>query len=409
MPDTLFDRCSVNTNLEDDTFVGIKIDGEGVKVHFPLGFHFEHDSENELRQDILMMIQVIGSTVGREESELKTESYKRNETSLPIQAYLYLIQDFFVRGYYKDTEIHYIQGRTGKIDWGRTIKTQKASIQDNEVFYLDTLVRKNQPKDNELITLIHKYCVYQSFRNIGWLFTSAVPEKPEIEFNRNLFKTVVLNKLSNTFNDRNRQLFINMIAIIDSLGDNNASSTFLYGTYRFEYVWEKLVDRVYGIKDKQAYFPKTEWHIKNKPIYDNSSLEPDSIMLFKGNVFILDAKYYKFGWTHHTGDLPQSASINKQITYGEYVAKQRSENGEQFSIYNAFIMPFDSNNEYWRGAKTSMVVNIGEAISRWKNNNNEFEKIQGILVDTKHLMKIVTEQDKSEIVALANAICEKFD
>ena len=33
-----------------------------------------------------------------------------------------------------------------------------------------------------------------------------------------------------------------------------------------------------------------------------------------------DAKYYKYGWTQLPKDLPSSSSINKQISYGEYIA-----------------------------------------------------------------------------------------
>lgn len=50
--------------------------------------------------------------------------------------------------------------------------------------YLNFVTRKNPVSENELITLIHEYCVYESFLKLGWLFTSSMPSKPRIRFNR---------------------------------------------------------------------------------------------------------------------------------------------------------------------------------------------------------------------------------
>lgn len=68
--------------------------------------------------------------------------------------------------------------------------------------------------ENELITLVHKYCVYQSFDKFGWLFTSYVPEKPRIGLTNKMMISVVMNKLQNTFTDQNKQLFKNMLATL---------------------------------------------------------------------------------------------------------------------------------------------------------------------------------------------------
>lgn len=170
--------------------------------------------------------------------------------------------------------------KSGKINRNRTIKTQKPYVEDNEIFYLDFVTKKNTVKENELITLIHEYCVSESFNKIGWLFTKAMPKKPRIKRKSRLFKMVIMDKLSTTFNDRNRRLFRNMLAIIESQGDDEAQRIYNYGTYRFEYVWERMIDKVFGIENKADYFPKTTWKI-NGSSYDNASLEPDTIMIYQ--------------------------------------------------------------------------------------------------------------------------------
>lgn len=405
---TIRDRCHVNTNYTDDAFVGIKFENGEISVHFPMGFHFDDESDDDLRKDILMLIQTIEKTIGHKESRLSNMSEVYTETAFPMRAYLNVIQDYYVRGYYKETEVQFKKAKQGKVDWNRTVKTQKAFVQENEAFYLDLMVRNSKVNDNELITLIHKFCVHESFDKAGWLFTSFRPEKPSIKFNKLLFRSILKEKIAETFNDRNRQLFFSMLAIINYQGSRAASDKFLYGTYRFEYVWEKLIDNVYGISEKQSYFPGTEWHIKGQTAYDSSSLEPDSIMLYREDIYILDAKYYKYGWTLNPWDLPASTSINKQITYGEYTAMKRDEASEKYKVYNAFLIPFDALSKYWKEKQCEEIINIGEALSKWKHNETEYERIQGILIDTKYLMKIVVREDQNEIMKLAEKIKENF-
>ena len=89
--------------------------------------------------------------------------------------------------------------------------------------------------------------MYESFEQMGWLFTRIMPEKPRIIKQDRIFRSVLKEKLANTYNDKNRILFRHMLAIIDFEGDRNSDKTYRYGTYRFEYVWEKMIDKVFGI------------------------------------------------------------------------------------------------------------------------------------------------------------------
>ena len=47
-----------------------------------------------------------------------------------------------------------------------------------------------------------------------------------------------------------------MLAIIDFEGDKDSDKNYRYGTYRFEYIWEKMIDKVFGIENKAELFPK---------------------------------------------------------------------------------------------------------------------------------------------------------
>lgn len=396
-------KCSVNSNREMDTFVGLRCDDGDISIHFPMGYHIS-DGDKELRQDIMLLFTTLAANTVRKESELPGRGADIHEVDFPLQSYLYIIRDFLVRGYYREQKVAHKVAKTGKINWNRTIKTQKAYVQNDEVFYLDFVVKRNSIKENELITLIHEYCVYESFEKIGWLFTSMMPRKPGIDKKEKLFRAVLKSRIFNTFNDRNRMLFRHMLAIIDFKGDRDSDKSYRYGTYRFEYVWEKMIDKVFGIKNKIDYFPKTSWYVNGNK-YDNHSLEPDTIMLYGNNVYILDAKYYKYGVTGMAWDLPGSTSVNKQITYGEYVAneqKLKRVHGNDMKVYNAFLMPYDSLKS--KSTDNPEMVKIGEAMSNWKNNSEEYQKIQGILIDVKTLMNINVRQEIKEIEKLAKLI-----
>lgn len=129
-------------------------------------------------------------------------------------------------------------------------------------------------------------------------------------------------------------------------------------------------------------------------------LEPDTVMLYNQKIYVLDAKYYRYGISGNPLHLPNSASINKQITYGEYIKKEFNMKNE--NLYNAFIMPFNSSNNCFN--ITTPIGNIGEAIGIWKENDSNFERIQGILIDIRHLMYNYLGDHKKIISRLAESI-----
>lgn len=396
-------RCSVNTNKEADTFVGIKCDDGDISINFPIGFEISNDDKG-LKKDIMLLLSVLAKNAEHRKSEILNEGFKFDEVRFPMQAFMAIISDFYDRGYYKEQEVEYSVTKKGKINWNRTIKTQKPYVQGTDVFYLDFVTKKHTVSENELITLIHEYCVYDSFEKIGWLFSKEMPQKPRVKSNLKLFVATIKGKLATTFNDKNKVLFRNMLAILNYAGDKGAKRNYKYGTYRFEYIWESMIDKVFGIVNKNDYFPKTTWTINGKT-YNNPFLEPDTIMIHKDNIYVLDAKYYKYGVTNRISDLPKSSSINKQITYGEYIAEEskfKEIHGRDMKVYNAFLMPFNAYNSL--ESSVQKIAYVGEATSSWKNNKNEYERVQGILIDVKYLMNINIRQNEQEISKLATFI-----
>lgn len=391
--------CKTSTETAD-LFVGIRFVDGIPEVVFPHGYHLAEE-DKECRKDIFRLISVLQKFTEHKEGGTSRDT-NDNITSLPISSYQYLIQDFLAHGYYTEKEINYIPSQRGKINWKRTIQQEQAQIDNGNVVYLNFQVKTNRVNNNNLLSKIHRYCVYICFLRFGWLYFERdyLPEKPEISFNKKLFLEVLLQALNDTYNDQKRRLFQSMINIIKECNDDIKIKDTAVGVNRFDPIWERLIDFVFGEDDKDRYFPHATWHIiKNGKIEQSSALEPDTIMKYDGKIYVLDAKYYQYGLTEWTNDLPTTSSIQKQITYGKHIAEQ-FDDIDSNEVYNAFIMPFDSD-----GGELLKFVSVGTA--DWENYNSDtknYAYVLGMLLDTKYLITEYVKHNQSEIEHLAETI-----
>lgn len=398
---SLFDACVYNANLnEKDYFVGIKYENDRLRINFPLGYK-KAVTEEELKRDVLNLIGVLSSLSDSNESFIQKQKVTHKEIVVfPIHAYLYLIKDFLSNGYYFEKEVVYEKSTHGKANWTKTVKQVKPFLQDSSIFYTEFITRKIKHNENQLISQIHQYCVWESFSKIGWLFSSFIPVKPRIKFNKSLFLSIIKSKVSQTFNEKTILLFNYMIDVIEFLDKSCETKNFTYGTNEFEYIWEMMVDSVFGEKNKTKYYPHCYWEIEGKEYssdqieFRHSSLRPDTIMITdKGSenqrIFVLDSKYYKYGESKQLNHLPMSGSIIKQIAYAEYIENKENigELNKSKAIYNAFIMPFESKN-------SKNMKFVGSAKADYKIGDKSYYNIKAILIDTKFLMENYVHNDK---------------
>lgn len=411
--------CDYKAKLSGSEFVGLKFENGTLRINFPLGYK-ESKDEKERRKDILNLISVLSTFSDRRDSFYNKENFRNSErVEFPIHAYLFIINNFLSNGYYIEREPVYKKNASGKINWSRTIKQIRPQVADGNVVYLDFIARKINHNDANLITLVHKYCVHESFSKIGFLFSSFVPPKSELKFNANLFKTVIQKKMSQTFNEKEQLLFKNMLDIINYLDSSGQSKNFYYGTEHFEHVWESLVDTVFGEPDKEKFYPKCHWVLYDKnggerqidysnDVYKKYSLRPDTIMIpdrgkTEQKIFVLDSKFYKYGVSSVSYDLPGSDSIIKQIAYAEFIEKGNQQipkdvlrNLNKSEIYNAFILPFDKKDgddfECFGYANCDSY------------SGKKYHKIYGILLDVKSIMRRHIPRDKALITELSQKI-----
>jgi hypothetical protein len=237
-----------------------------------------------------------------------------------------------------------------------------------------------------------------------------------------MFIGVVRDKMGHTFIDKDKQLFQSMIDMLNYLDERSPQNRCYFGTDNFEYVWERMIDKVFGIKNKRDFFPRTSWrHLprSGRSPHENDALEPDTIMILdvngKRRAFVLDAKYYRFGATGNPSHLPPSSSINKQITYGEYVSALPGFNGTD-AVFNAFIMPYNRTaydkeknphgNFLGLGGEFE---SVGEAHGDWKTLGLSYEAVQGIVVDTRYLMYHCSGNTDLQVKQMADKILAAYE
>ena len=403
-------RCHVNTNNEGDRFVGIKADTTDAVVYFPVGYQLP-DDRRQLRQDILHLFQILSEFTDNTDRVLQMKKFEAPQSvDFPINAYLEVINYYMTNGYYMEKEDEFKNSDRGRVDWAKTFQRNTPMIQKNNTpVYTQCTVRVSKPNKNKEITKIHKYCVYESFNKLGWLFTPDMPDYPDGEIDIARSVAILRDKLADTNNDVLKALFKSMIDVLMYIDEKTADKQFYFGTDYFERVWEKLIDNTFGIKNKRDYFPRSRWLLPSKnSVKEKYPLEPDTIMLYNDKVYVLDAKYYRYGVTGNPNHLPNAASINKQITYGEYIEQQKNISAD--CIYNAFLMPYNANpsDEERIFDFDGTYENIGMAVCDWKSNTKNYERIMGILVDTRYLMYHYTGSPKSHTAVLAQAIEQAF-
>lgn len=407
------DNVITSTNKEDDKFVGVIYKDDKLQIITPIGFNLKKPEKDvdiaTFRDDLKLLISVIKRYyVIRDKDDTNRDmdkivnsyGYNKNYKNFPIYSYDYLIQDYISNGYYKEKEVIHKESNSGKINWNQTIKKEKSFFDNDEIFFFKFFRRKQNVLDNEIITLLHKTCVYESFVKWGFIyFDKYFSEKPQIDIKEAIKYIPLLNqKISKTYSDKHKELFIHMLNVIEHNARFSENVEYKYGVEYFHPVWELLIDNAFGILEKYNYFPKATW----KRIDDStaeqasSSLRPDTIMQFPSNenydLFVLDSKYYGL-YDDGTNRLPATSDVNKQITYGKVV--EIIDN--QKEPYNAFMLPSNIEDNFMCDRYATI-----EELADY--NNKKFGKVFAIYCKVKTIMeysfKKAPEEDVEKLSTL---------
>lgn len=390
-----------------DDFVGLKFEHNKLNVVFPMGYRYTDDEgksdfEKQRRKEILNLIAVLSSFGQKKQGSYSLEANEAKEdNSFPIHSYMYIVVDFLNHGYYTEKDVFYKKTNSGKINWSRTIKHINPHVCKNGVFYSEFISHHVNYTENELITKVHQWCVFESFLKIGFLFSSFLPHKSSLEFNKDLFKGIILSKISETFNEKTLMLLQHMLNIVEYKDKSKDAKVETFGTHEFENVWEGMIENIYGTENKTKFYPQGLW-ITDKE-YPDSELMPDSIMKASKDdkrIFVLDSKYYQHGlYQSKNYGLPHTADMLKQVAYGEFVEHLGNDGS---NVYNVFLMPYNAQEQ------SSGLKHIGSAKLKWKEPkpDKQYRKIHGVLLDTRWVMENCTVKNYEAIEKLAELIEE---
>lgn len=385
------------TNKIDDSFVGIKIHNDRIDFYYPETYNMDFTSNAKTRSDVIAILQTISIAKTHSPSQAKIESSFSDNHALPIISYLWIIRDYLMNGIYVNSEKNLKKNQKGKIDWKRTINS-KPIVSKGNVIYNDITVSTVNNLDN-IIVNIHKYCVKLSIDLLGWLFrinNSNFIEPLGFEKGiKGLYIHALKKELNNTYDDLKKIRLTNMLTIVEGLSDKQNQNEIVYGVDSYSYIFERMINSIFGNKDATKFNPSADWYLlKNgyNPL-KSSDLRPDTVLLKGDTIYILDSKFYRFGYTADENDLPETTSIQKQITYGDYI-KTNKVGPEIKKIRNAFILPYnkDDNKLNLKGD----IEYIGYAKADYRNGKDDHEIIHSFLIDLKHVVTTWNNQNHND-------------
>ena len=375
------------TNKIDDSFVGLKMRNNRIDFYYPETFDFDKSTIENARKDILAILSTISIAKTHSNANVKIESNFSKNRALPILSFLWIIQDYLKNSFYINKEKILKKNQRGRVNWKRTLNGQPI-ISKGNVIYSDLVVEVKNELDNILVE-IHKYCVKKSLDILGWLFrinnTSFIQIIPINDGLRNVYIDTLKKELDKTFDDVKKRRLIHMLTIVEGLDDDQNADELVYGVDSYDYIFERMINSIFGNRDATKFNPSANWYLKtdNYDSFKSSDLRPDTVLVHKNIAYVLDAKYYRYGFTADKHHLPETTSIQKQITYGDYI-KQNKLSDEIKGVRNAFILPYNKNRNKLK--LNNVLEYIGYSKANYRKGQQEYEIIHAFLIDLKYVI-----------------------
>lgn len=376
----------------DDNFsseyVGITIYNGNPRVVFPRGYNLSLDREGQIK-DVILLIKVFNKYIRKKSKDIYLQElndlFEGVGNEFPIVSALWLLKDYENNGLYNEYINRYKRNKNGNINWLKTIKTQIPYLNNKNLIYLDFISKEKLNNINNIILLIQKYIIEKCVYSIGWIYPNInIKKGNKLPYNNEICINLLKKELILTNIDNKKQLIFHMIKFLQYAGKEKSDKVLReYKTKYFMHIWEDMLNEILGNEDRKKYYPNAVWNIEGKNI-NASNLRPDIILKKDKKIYVLDAKYYKYGITNKISDLPQSSDITKQLLYSKYIESQFS-----FEAYDAFILPFNSKGSN----KFKFIGNANIDIDGFKER-----KVVCILADTKKIMEQYVNMNETEIL-----------
>lgn len=264
----------------------------------------------------------------------------------------YLINDFQRHGIFTvEQELVELNGN-GDVNWPLTVLFTDPIFSKGQPIYLNTINHVLIDDSEHLTIAIHKwslgYCLKKYSILLGQDFDKIdldyVQDSNEIGTDEQLIRHLK-NQLQLTYTDRGIRLLKSLLFLITAKAGNENDSISLYGTKKYDGVWEAIcktvVKDIYPqLKKDHDFFPNPIWNIFGNTLVSKSPLIPDIITKndSTGKYYLYDAKYYMIEFNNSIKGEPGFKDILKQFQYQEHIELKLGE------MENGFLFPIPNSN-----------------------------------------------------------------
>ena len=309
------------------TFVGVITFKDEIIVVLPKYFDSLFISELDCIKQIMKILKKIPLTVIK--NNINDFFISNNDKFSEISICDFIIKDYIKNGIYiKKSSVSRLNINSDNLYWRKTINELQPILSHGNPIYHDCYYNHQKNNIDTYITQIHIAVLEYSISKYAELFDYKLPKinyskaKKSLLYLGNPNKTIKeLNKqLQETFNDRDILLLKTLITFFEKNQANIENSLSLYGTTRYNLVWEYVCADVFGNEYERLKHNIADivWKkINGNPVINSSNtLEPDILKVVSQNLLILDAKYYSIKLSDNSikGN-PGSYDIVKQLTY----------------------------------------------------------------------------------------------
>lgn len=418
---------SITYQDNSNEFIGIKVENGKPRFYLPRCIRL---SQNKKRRNKELYLFLKSFQLLKNHLEFINKTNTGNlSCSWPIESYRWILMDYIENGlYYKREKVTSLN--KGKINWKKTLKSTPV-VSNYNVIYTRLLTINNSFIDDK-ITEIYKYCIMISSVRIGWLFNIY----PQLEYDKGIslkeMVNIVKKEYHSSFDDIKKMRYRHMLSVLNNSNELDLASNYhVFGTKSYYSIYEKMIDKLFnGIseKEKKHFFPQGEWHLypNEDSIIKSSELRPDTIYHVEKDgkcyTYIFDSKMYKYGLFNSRSEiinsLPKTDSIQKQITYAEYIAHYIY---KKSNVRNIFVLPFDKekcNLEYIDFLDNNHNIGyIGYANGEWRKSRSnakkyclleDYDYIFTFLIDYMYLLNHYNKNDTQILNIVLSNIEEKL-
>ncbi len=293
----------VATGEDDNSFVGIKINGNHIHFYYPECYHF--DTENYTKDDFLDLLKTISIAKSHFSDETNAFSSRINENDFALLSYIWVLEDYIKNGLSMSVDKEYKANQRGKINWKKTLQ-QQPIVSGANVIYSSLITEVKSPRET-LLTEAYRYCVKKSAAMIGWIFgvsPTSIETAPNAEEMKIQYLDAIKYELYRTFDDEKHTRLLHMENVLIGLDEVVDNNSIVYGVDSYHYIFERMINAIFGTEEAADYYPRFLWHLYYSSDKDNGllgpTIRPDTIMRYRDGIriddlFIIDSKFYRYG------------------------------------------------------------------------------------------------------------------